>query len=217
MFLVGLIALGGILFALLAVCCILTCWKRSHNRRRNVVPGIDILPHKTLTCHGQGKTSTLNGNSSSKCDRRAMINNDTSSETSDDSCQLPYVTKKTGNQVFDGKSGKGQTINKPTSAPPKGMAPLPPNMSRNQKNPSMTVMIPRAKYQHGMLTDAPPIMNHQAMQKTLSAFSQPKPTLTKTESIGSATEAKLLNYLDASPSTTNVSISMSFKQPCLYQ
>lgn len=89
-----MIALGGILFALLIVCCILTCWKRCHDsRQRNVVPGIDILPHKTLTCHGQGKTSTLNGNTSSKCDRRAMIN-DTSSEASDDSCQLPYVTKK---------------------------------------------------------------------------------------------------------------------------
>lgn len=93
MFLVGLVALGGILFALLVVCCILTCWKRSQNRRRNVVPGIDILPHKTLTCHSQGKTSTLNGASSSRCDRRAMIN-DTSSEASDDSCHLPYVTKK---------------------------------------------------------------------------------------------------------------------------
>lgn len=84
------------------------------------------------------------------------------------------------------------------------MAPLPPNMTQNQKNRSMTVMIPRAKYQHGMLIDGPPIMNHQAMQKTLSAFSQPKSNLMKTDSIGSTTEAKLLNYLDASPSTSNV-------------
>lgn len=86
--LVGLIALGGILFALLLVCIILTCWKHNRpTRRRTVVPGIDILPHKTLTVHGSGsKTGTLQ-------DKRAMIE-DTSSEASEDSCQLPYVAKK---------------------------------------------------------------------------------------------------------------------------
>lgn len=86
--LVGLIALGGILFALLLICIILTCWKHNRpiNRRRTVVPGIDILPHKTLTVHSGSKTGTLQ-------DRRAMIE-DTSSETSEDSCQLPYVAKK---------------------------------------------------------------------------------------------------------------------------
>lgn len=101
--LVALIALGGILFALLLICIIHTCWKQSgpHQRRRAVVPGIDILPHKTLTCHGQGKGSSLvGGDNSSKCDKRAMIGDDTSSETSDDSCQLPYVTKKV--RVYDG-------------------------------------------------------------------------------------------------------------------
>lgn len=87
--LVGLIALGGILFALLLICIILTCWKhnRPNGRRRTVVPGIDILPHKTLTVHGSAsKTGTLQ-------DRRAMIE-DTSSEASEDSLQLPYVAKK---------------------------------------------------------------------------------------------------------------------------
>lgn len=65
----------------------MTCWKHSRpaNRRRTVVPGIDILPHKTLTVHGS-KGGTLQ-------DRRAMIE-DTSSETSEDTCQLPYVAKK---------------------------------------------------------------------------------------------------------------------------
>lgn len=52
-----------------------------------MVPGIDILPHKTLTVHGtSSKTGTLQ-------DKRAMIE-DTSSETSNDSIQLPYVHKK---------------------------------------------------------------------------------------------------------------------------
>lgn len=86
--LVALIALGGILFALLLICIIMTCWKHSQpaHRRRTVVPGIDILPNKTLTVHSGSKAGTLQ-------DRRAMIE-DTSSETSEDSCQLPYVTKK---------------------------------------------------------------------------------------------------------------------------
>lgn len=84
----GLISLGGILFALLLICIILTCWKHSRptGRRRNVVPGIDILPNKTLIVHSGSKAGTLQ-------DKRAMIE-DTSSETSEDSCQLPYVTKK---------------------------------------------------------------------------------------------------------------------------
>lgn len=82
--------LGGILFVLLLICIIHVCWRRSHpsNGRRTVVPGIDILPHKTLTVHGQHNSDSL-----SKLDRRAMID-DTSSENSDDSCQLPYVAKK---------------------------------------------------------------------------------------------------------------------------
>lgn len=101
---VALIALGGILFALLLICIIHTCWKQNRplQRRRAVVPGIDILPHKTLTCHGQGKGSSLvGGDNSSKCDKRAMID-DTSSETSDDSCHLPYVAKKVSAQCVLG-------------------------------------------------------------------------------------------------------------------
>lgn len=59
-----------------------------------MVPGIGILPHKSLTCHRQsGRASSGGMDSSSKLDKRAMIE-DTSSETSEDSCQLPYVTKK---------------------------------------------------------------------------------------------------------------------------
>lgn len=238
--LVALIALGGILFALLLICIIHTCWKqnRPHQRRRPLVPGIDILPHKTLTCHGQGKgTSTLGGDNSSKCDKRAMID-DTSSETSDDSCHLPYVAKKVSVQcakwfisftsiIFfqqqkqqqqsmnQPKGCKRSMMNKPTSAPPKGTAPLPPKMtSQNsnsatntieQKNRSLTVMIPRAKYQsqHGniMLIDAPQLGQHHQMQKSDANQHQPN---CGPESIGSTAEAKLLTYLDSNPSTSHV-------------
>lgn len=41
-----------------------------------------------------------------------------------------------------------RAISKPTSAPPKGMAPAPPKIisSKNAANRGLTVMIPRAKY-----------------------------------------------------------------------
>lgn len=85
------------MLALLLICIILTCWKRkgSHsNLHRTMVPGIGILPHKTLTCHGPSRRGSVGGgDSSSKLDKRAMID-DTCSETSEDSCQLPYVTRK---------------------------------------------------------------------------------------------------------------------------
>lgn len=92
----ALLTLGGVLFALLLICIILTCWKRRGPQavRNGMIPGVGILPHKTLTSHKQSGRATSSGiDSSSKLDRRAMIE-DTSSETSEDSCQLPYVTKK---------------------------------------------------------------------------------------------------------------------------
>ncbi|XP_031622418.1 uncharacterized protein LOC116340210 isoform X2 [Contarinia nasturtii] len=207
--LVGLIALGGVLFALLLICIILTCWKHSrpNGRRRTVVPGIDILPHKTLTVHGS-KTGTLQ-------DRRAMIE-DTSSETSEDSLQLPYVAKK--QQNASSKNAK-KVINKPTSAPPKGMAPAPPKGTNNtatmstniDPNRSLTVMIPRAKYYSQQTTQAPPESQQQhhqhqdrrSVQTGVATATQGQATMfTTTDSIGSTAEAKLLSYLDASPSTS---------------
>lgn len=95
--LLGLVLLGGILFTLLLICLILTCWKRNRNqlnRRRTLVPGIGILPHKSITCRGPSRAGSLGiGDNPSKSDQRAMIE-ETSSETSEDTCTLPYVTKK---------------------------------------------------------------------------------------------------------------------------
>jgi len=203
-FLVILIALGGILFALLLVCIILTCWRHNKptSRRRTVVPGIDILPHKTLTVHGS-KSGTLQ-------DKRAMIE-DTSSETSEDSCQLPYVARKQTSNVTS-KSGK-RPISKPTSAPPKGMAPPPPPKTNPQNmdmNQSLTVMIPRAKYHsqqasgHNGTLEVPHHMHDRRIVQTGVATATQGPAImfTTTDSTESTAEAKLLSYLDASPSTS---------------
>lgn len=111
------------------------------------------------------------------------------------------------------KGCKRSMVNKPTSPPPKGTAPLPPKMtSQNsnsatntieQKNRSLTVMIPRAKYQHGniMLIDAPQPGQHHQMQKFDVHQHQPN---CGADSIGSTAEAKLLTYLEANPSTSHV-------------
>lgn len=127
------------------------------------------------------------------------------------------------------KGCKRSAVNKPTSAPPKGMAPLPPKMTGaampspshsqpgtiDQKNRSLTVMIPRAKYQsqHGnlMLIDVPQSGHHNALQKSDVHHHQPN---CGAESIGSTAEAKLLTYLDANPSTSKVGSSIeSRSQP----
>lgn len=127
-------------------------------------------------------------------------------------------------QQQQSKGCKRSAMNKPTSAPPKGMAPLPPKMTTgvamptqnlsatgtiDQKNRSLTVMIPRAKYQsqHGnlILIDAPQAGQHHQMQKSDAHQHQLN---CGAESIGSTAEAKLLTYLDANPSTSKVTISV---------
>lgn len=92
----GLVLLCGALFALMLICLILTCWKRNRNginRRRAMVPGIGILPDKTLSHRPSRSVSLGVGDAPSKLEKRAMIE-ETNSETSDDTCNLPYVTKK---------------------------------------------------------------------------------------------------------------------------
>lgn len=60
-------------------------------------------------------------------------------------------------------------MNKPTSQPPKGVAPAPPKGNNNtatmssniEQNRSLTVMIPRAKYYSQQTTPAPPDLQQQ--------------------------------------------------------
>lgn len=131
-------------------------------------------------------------------------------------------------------------VSHPTSAPPKMKAPPPPpkmtsnmgkhghnqnSMARDQKDRSLTVMIPRAKYHpHAQPAQQPAILlinsqqhaidgHHPILVQTNSqqpisfeqhSSLQTQMTIGRTDSLCSASEAKLLSYLDASPSTSKV-------------
>jgi hypothetical protein len=79
--LIGLVTLGAILFTLLLFCIMMTCVKKRNRNNRNRPMTVSILPH-----------SSHHSTSSKKIDKKAMIL-DTSSETSEESTNLPYVNK----------------------------------------------------------------------------------------------------------------------------
>lgn len=165
--LIALVTLGTILFALLLVCIILTCVRKSTNSGN--ANGMSFFPQRVSNQHHR-----------SAADRRAMIA-DTSSESSQsDTNTLPYVAKqsqkklkgalkKTTRSNTDLENGEN-TLGYP-----------------DQKDRSLTVMIPRAKYH-----PAPPSAPH------MSTFDKRK------TSAASSNEAKLLSYLDAGPSPSKV-------------
>lgn len=129
------------------------------------------------------------------------------------------------------------------AAPPKMKAPPPPTRivsnvpSKNgknlivcdQKNRSMKVMIPRAKYcpttqggqqsaiilvspqDHIIDTHHPILIQTNQQPISLDHSSIPtQMTITQTDSLCSNNEAKILSYLDASPSTSKVYYLISF-------
>ncbi|XP_044736868.1 uncharacterized protein LOC123298838 [Chrysoperla carnea] len=166
--LIGLIILGIILFILLIVCSILTCVRhQSSDIRVNSHRGSRGAPR------GQGGTSFLPQRAS--LDRRAMIQDTSSEGSQSDANTLPYVVKKSKKQkssnkkhvsVADLEQGDSGTLGE-------------------QRDRSLTVMIPRAKY-HPAAPNSPLMtMGHGYEKRKTSAGS---------------TEAKLLSYLDAGPS-----------------
>lgn len=66
-----------------------------------------------------------------------------------------------------------RVISKPTSAPPKGMAPAPPKLissknAANDSNRGLTVIIPRAKYYSQQTGNGPPLdmpQHHQHYER----------------------------------------------------
>lgn len=153
--LIALVTLGVILFTLLLICIIMTCCRKS-TRNSGIANGMSFLPQRVAL------------------DRRAMIQ-DTSSESShSETNTLPYVTNK----------------DKKPKAVPKKSCLVKKDVENNvlfpeQKDRSLTVMIPRAKYH-----PAPPTSSHT----NLTTFDKRKISGT------SSNETKLLSYLDAGPS-----------------
>lgn len=155
----------------------------------------------------------------SRSDKRAMIQ-DTSSETSEDSNTLPYVQTHqkraiTGNYMMSpaphtqapqipaaAVAARPQAISRQSNVS-SSMADLAGNATglNEQKDRSLTVMIPRAKY-HPQTGSAAQTAQQTTQRYDMLYGAAAKSPTAATPSVCSTTEAKLLSYLDASPSTT---------------
>ena len=187
MLLIALATLGTILLGLLLVCVVLTCCGRT-SKASSVTTGLSFFPQKVSTRHSRRQT----------IDRRAMIQ-DTSSE-SGQSDAVPYVPKVLEMQccarrvppsVVVPQKPKKQlkgALKKPKPPPSDVESPSNTLPYHDQKDRSLTVMIPRAKYH-----PAPPTSPHA----NLTTFDKRK------ASVASSNEAKLLSYLDAGPAPPN--------------
>ncbi|KAL3274219.1 hypothetical protein HHI36_015631 [Cryptolaemus montrouzieri] len=170
--LIALVSLGFIMFILLLVCCIVTCCKSKPSPRMNT--GLSFFPARVP--HPADR-STL--------DRRAMIADTSSEDSRSETTSLPYVTKK--------------KPKRPKSALKKTSLQRMPEIENNQniqtlgeqRDRSLTVMIPRAKYH-----PAPHVPN----MSSYTTFDASKATVSKPQT----NEAKLLSYLDAGPSPHRV-------------
>ncbi|GJQ72172.1 hypothetical protein Trydic_g3264 [Trypoxylus dichotomus] len=166
--LIALVTLGTILFALLLVCIILTCCRRKprHTRMAN---GLSFLPQR-VTSHGS-RRGTL--------DRRAMIQDTSSESGQSETNTMSYVQKKPKKLKGALKKPKSKSMTSDTENETNTLS-IP-----DQKDRSLTVMIPRAKYH-----PAPPT----SPSTNLTLFEKRK------TSAASSNETKLLSYLDAGPS-----------------
>ncbi|XP_050309417.1 uncharacterized protein LOC126745565 [Anthonomus grandis grandis] len=164
--LIALVTLGTILFALLLVCIIMTCVRKKP--KKGVAGPIGFLPQRGGTL-----------------DRRAIVE-DTSSEDSrsETNSVPPYVQQKTAKLKPPPAKGALKKISKVsmTSVEHTEQGIIFPD----QKDRSLTVMIPRAKYHPAPPTS--PLLNY-------TTFDARKPSVPAIN-----TEAKLLSYLDAGPS-----------------
>ncbi|CAG9857190.1 unnamed protein product [Phyllotreta striolata] len=159
--LIALVTVGTLLFGLLLTCIILTCMK-GKPRSSGVAGGINFLPQ------GNGGRSAL--------DRRAMIQ-DTSSEDDNKSETSRYVKKP--------KNPPKKTSKVSLQVSDRNDA-LPTVSYEDQKDRSLTVMIPRAKYHPAPPTS--PLSNY-------TSFDVRKPSMPIVSN-----ETKLLSLLDAGPS-----------------
>ncbi|KAJ8979967.1 hypothetical protein NQ317_013715 [Molorchus minor] len=179
--LIALVTLGAILIILLFICIILTCI-RSKPKNAGVASGMSFFPQRVNSSSNRG---TL--------DRRAMIQ-DTSSEDSrsETNNTLPYTQKVKKPKGALKKTSK-VTLQRPSDVE-NGENTL---CFSDQKDRSLTVMIPRAKYHPAPPTS--PLMKY-------TTFDARKP------SVPSVNEAKLLSYLDAGPTPNKSDLKRKFSK-----
>ncbi|KAL1488905.1 hypothetical protein ABEB36_014692 [Hypothenemus hampei] len=173
--LIGLVTLGTILFALLLVCIIMVCARKKPRKKSAVSGTIAFLPQRN------GHT-TSNGT----LDRRAMIEDCSSEDSRSDTNSVPpYVQQKHHSTKLKPPPAKG-ALKKVSMTSVEHSEPA--IIFPDQKDRSLTVMIPRAKYH-----PAPPNATNLSNYTTFEARnSNGVPSI--------STEAKLLSYLDAGPS-----------------
>lgn len=158
--LIALVTLGAILITLLLVCLIMSCVRRrphAHAAAMGFMPHRPPIPGQRPRSRSRPRPRHVD-----TIDKRAMIQ-DSSSEASD---VPPYVPPKL----------KG-ALKKPIDTPDSTYI--------EQRDRSLTVMIPRAKYHPPPPTS--PLLNAPA------SFDKRK------ASVASSNETKLLSYLDAGP------------------
>ncbi|XP_076265189.1 uncharacterized protein LOC143199309 isoform X1 [Rhynchophorus ferrugineus] len=179
--LIGLFTLGLVLFALLLICIILTCVRRKPINR-GVTGTTGFLPQTN-------RDGTL--------DRRAMID-DTSSEDSRSEANTlpPYVQQKVPVLKPPPIKGALKKVSKISTASIEHGEPS--VIFPDQKDRSLTVMIPRAKYHPPPPTS--PLINY-------TTFDASKPSVPAINN-----EAKLLSYLDAGPNTTKSLLHVDSKR-----
>lgn len=182
------------------ICLIITCVKKKRISQTTIAPTMNIIQRRI--------SASAHHSVSSQADRKAMIQ-DTSSEVSEESDPVPYFRKvsspppvvvKVGETLISlfpqksndenirklsvdavGPKQKKSVIHNPLGSFSKGT-------TMDQRDRSLTVMIPRAKY-------------HPATGKP-SNLIDIEGYKSKSSSNQSVNQAKLINYLDASPSTS---------------
>lgn len=178
------------------ICLIITCVKKKRINQNAIAPTMNIIQRRISGAAHQSV--------SSHADRKMMIQ-ETSSEASGESEPVPYFRKACSVWKFKkcfhnfscfqksndenirklsvdavGPRKKKSVINNPLGSFSKAT-------SMEQRDRSLTVMIPRAKYH--------PQQGKQGNIIDIEAYKS------KSSSSASVNQAKLINYLDASPSS----------------
>lgn len=177
-----MVTLGTILFALLLGCIIFTCARQKPKKKyaNNFASGVSFLPQRAVNRQQQAS------------DSRAMIQDTSSEDSRSETNTLPYVKSR------QNKSNKKE-IQKRQST----VASLDKTIKTNtntrkietfndQKDRSLTVMIPRAKYHPVVQPNPNNLINYTSFEARRSSV----PSV--------CNETKLLSYLDAGPIPSKV-------------
>ncbi|KAG5683804.1 hypothetical protein PVAND_013068 [Polypedilum vanderplanki] len=176
----GLIVTGLTLFMLLMICIIITCVKKKRVNQNAIGPAAMNIIQRRIS-------STAHHSVSSNADRKAMIQ-DTSSEASEGHDPAPYFRKKSADETQRKISVEAVAPKKKKSVINNPLGSFSKATTVDQRDRSLTVMIPRAKY-HPALTKNDQLIDVEGYKS-------------KSNSNASINQTKLLNYLDASPSTS---------------